>query len=77
MEAGNIMQGISISVGLTLILLSLLLQGKEATVWDLTGRDSKSLDYSSKSDSGDFVQSSVRPDFLPDQSQVRKPLCVV
>lgn len=45
-------------------------KGKEATVWDLTGRDSKSLDYSSKSDGGEFVQSSVRPDFLPDQSQI-------
>ena len=39
-------------------------------MWDLCGQDSKSLDYSSKSGSGNATQSSLRPDFLPDQSQV-------
>ncbi|XP_045120832.1 signal recognition particle receptor subunit alpha-like isoform X2 [Portunus trituberculatus] len=45
-------------------------KGKEATVWDLCGQDSKSLDYSSKSGSGNATQSSVRPDFLPHQTQI-------
>lgn len=54
----------------------LSLQGKEATVWGLCGQDSKSLDYSSKSGSGgNSTQSSLRPDFLPDQSQVRAGCC--
>ncbi|KAK3873718.1 hypothetical protein Pcinc_021291 [Petrolisthes cinctipes] len=43
-------------------------KGKEGTVWDLGGKDSTSLDYSSKS--GDSTRSSLRPDFLPDQSQI-------
>lgn len=47
-------------------------KGKEATIWDLDGRDSKSLDYSSKTGGGDSVKSSLRPDFLPDQSQIGK-----
>ncbi|XP_047475602.1 signal recognition particle receptor subunit alpha homolog isoform X2 [Penaeus chinensis] len=45
-------------------------KGKENRVWDLSGRDSKSLDYSSRNDSGAGTQSSLRPDFLPDQSQI-------
>lgn len=44
-------------------------KGKEATVWDLCGQDSKSLDRS-KSSSGNATLSSLRPDFLPDQSQI-------
>ena len=46
------------------------MKGKEATVWDLDGKDSKSLDYSSKGPSSSAGISSFRPDFLPDQSQV-------
>ncbi|XP_068234580.1 signal recognition particle receptor subunit alpha isoform X2 [Palaemon carinicauda] len=45
-------------------------KGKEATVWDLDGKDSKSLDYSSKNSSPNSGISSFRPDFLPDQSQI-------
>lgn len=45
-------------------------------MWDLAGKDSKSLDYSSKNGTGDSVHSSLRPDFLPDQSQVRKLKCL-
>ncbi|XP_066978787.1 signal recognition particle receptor subunit alpha isoform X1 [Macrobrachium rosenbergii] len=45
-------------------------KGKEATVWDLDGKDSKSLDYSSKGPSSNSGISSFRPDFLPDQSQI-------
>lgn len=44
-------------------------KGKEATTWDLDGKDSKSLDFSKKS-SGNGAVSSLRPDFLPASSEV-------
>lgn len=44
-------------------------KGKEATTWDLDGKDSKSLDFSKKS-SGNGAISSLRPDFLPASSEV-------
>lgn len=48
-------------------------KGKEATVWDLDGKDSRSLDYSSsKGAAAGAGQSSLRPDFLPDLGEIGK-----